>query len=121
MEKKNEEKIEEFDAAKLEQLSFHYKEILRLIGENPDREGLEKTPLRVAKAIQFLTQGYALDPKEILSSAKFREDYREMVIVKDIPTTPRVSKASSLNTPTRPRATRKSKCIISTAARTSAR
>jgi GTP cyclohydrolase I len=80
----NYEKVEEFDAATTEQLSFHYKEILRLIGENPDREGLQRTPLRVAKAIQFLTQGYDLDPVEILSSAKFREDYREMVIVKDI-------------------------------------
>jgi len=82
--KLNYEKVEEFDQKTTEELGFHYKEILRLIGENPDREGLEKTPLRVAKAIQFLTQGYALDPKEILSSAKFREDYREMVIVKDI-------------------------------------
>ncbi len=82
--KLNYEKVEEFDQQATEELAFHYKEILRLIGENPDREGLEKTPLRVAKAIQFLTQGYALDPKEILSSAKFREDYREMVIVKDI-------------------------------------
>ena len=80
----NYEKVEEFDEKTTEELGFHYKEILRLIGENPNREGLEKTPLRVAKAIQFLTQGYALDPKEILSSAKFREDYREMVIVKDI-------------------------------------
>ena len=78
------EKVEEYDEKTTEELAFHYKEILRLIGENPDREGLEKTPLRVAKAIQFLMQGYALDPKEILSSAKFREDYREMVIVKDI-------------------------------------
>ena len=82
--KLNYEKTEEFDPKATEELSFHYREILRLIGENPDREGLEKTPLRVAKAIQFLTQGYALDPKEILNSAKFREDYREMVIVKDI-------------------------------------
>lgn len=82
--KLNYEKVEEFDLKATEELAVHYKEILRLIGENPDREGLEKTPLRVAKAIQFLTQGYALDPKEILSSAKFREDYREMVIVKDI-------------------------------------
>lgn len=82
--KLNYEKVEEFDLKTTGELAFHYKEILRLIGENPDREGLEKTPLRVAKAIQFLTQGYALDPKEILSSAKFREDYREMVIVKDI-------------------------------------
>lgn len=80
----NYERVEEFDAATTEQLSFHYKEILRLIGENPDREGLQRTPVRVAKAIQFLTQGYDLDPVEILSSAKFREDYREMVIVKDI-------------------------------------
>ncbi|MEI7896403.1 MAG: GTP cyclohydrolase I FolE [bacterium] len=82
--KLNYEKVEEFDQSTTEELALHYKEILRLIGENPNREGLEKTPLRVAKAIQFLTQGYALDPKEILSSAKFREDYREMVIVKDI-------------------------------------
>lgn len=80
----NYEKVEEFNPKTTEQLGVHYKEILKLIGENPDREGLLKTPLRVAKAIQFLTQGYALDPKEILNSAKFREDYREMVIVKDI-------------------------------------
>ena len=80
----NYEKVEEFNEKATEELSIHYREILRLIGENPDREGLEKTPLRVAKAIQFLTQGYSLDPKEILNSAKFRENYREMVIVKDI-------------------------------------
>ncbi|MCX6278964.1 MAG: GTP cyclohydrolase I FolE [Bacteroidetes bacterium] len=80
----NYERFEEFNEKATEELSFHYKEILRLIGENPDREGLERTPLRVAKAIQFFTQGYSIDPKEILNSAKFREDYREMVIVKDI-------------------------------------
>ncbi|MEI7983532.1 MAG: GTP cyclohydrolase I FolE [Bacteroidota bacterium] len=78
------ERVEEYDEGTTEELAIHYKEILRLIGENPAREGLEKTPMRVAKAIQFLTQGYMLDPREILSSAKFREDYREMVIVKDI-------------------------------------
>jgi GTP cyclohydrolase IA len=82
--KSNYAKVEEFDPKSTEELASHYREILRLIGENPDREGLEKTPVRVAKAIQFLTQGYALDPREILNSAKFREDYREMVIVKDI-------------------------------------
>jgi GTP cyclohydrolase I len=78
------ERFEAWDPATLDELSFHYREILRLIGENPDREGLEKTPLRVAKSIQFLTQGYNMDPIEVLNSAKFREDYREMVIVKDI-------------------------------------
>ena len=78
------ERLETWDPVVLEQLSHHYREILRLIGENPEREGLLKTPLRVAKAIQFLTQGYHIDPVEVLNSAKFREDYREMVIVKDI-------------------------------------
>jgi GTP cyclohydrolase IA len=78
------EKSEEFNPETLEALSFHYREILRLIGENPDREGLLRTPLRVSKAIQFLTQGYNLDPVAVLNSAKFREEYREMVIVKDI-------------------------------------
>ena len=88
MEKKEEfvsyERFETYDPEKLEQLSHHYREILRLIGENPEREGLLKTPTRVAKSIQFLLQGYSMDPVKVLSSAKFREDYREMVIVKDI-------------------------------------
>ncbi|MBE0646948.1 MAG: GTP cyclohydrolase I FolE [Bacteroidales bacterium] len=78
------EKTEDYDSERIEKLSYHYKEILGLLGENPDREGLLKTPLRVAKSMLFLNQGYSLDPEEILSSAKFRENYREMVIVKDI-------------------------------------
>lgn len=67
-----------------EELAKHYKEILRLLGEDPDREGLLKTPKRVAKAMQFLTYGYEIDPAEILRSAMFKEEYRQMVIVKDI-------------------------------------
>jgi GTP cyclohydrolase IA len=78
------EKFEDYNADTIEKLSYHYREILKLIGENPDREGLLKTPLRVAKSVLFLNQGYTLDPEEILLSARFREDYREMVIVKDI-------------------------------------
>ena len=65
-------------------LSEHYKWILGLIGENPEREGLLKTPERVAKSMQFLMHGYHVDPVAILKSAKFKEDYRQMVIVKDI-------------------------------------
>lgn len=65
-------------------LADHYKWILGLIGENPQREGLLKTPERVAKSLQFLTHGYHVDPVAILNSAKFQEDYRQMVIVKDI-------------------------------------
>ena len=78
------EKIEKFSPEKLEKLQVHYKEILKLLGEDPKREGLIETPFRVAKSIQFLTQGYDHNPEEILLSAKFKEDYREMVIVKDI-------------------------------------
>ena len=65
-------------------LEAHYKAILRLLGEDTDREGLLKTPYRVAKAMQTLTRGYGEDPGEVLNSAKFKEDYRHMVIVKDI-------------------------------------
>jgi GTP cyclohydrolase IA len=61
-----------------------YKDILKDIGEDPNREGLLKTPERVAKALQFLTHGYEIDPKKILESALFHEEYSEMVIVKDI-------------------------------------
>ncbi len=78
------EKIERFNADKLEKLQYHYKEILGLIGEDVNREGLIKTPERVAKSLQFFTQGYDHNPEEILLSAKFKEDYRQMVIVKDI-------------------------------------
>jgi GTP cyclohydrolase I len=66
-------------------LSEHYKEIIRLLGENPEREGLAKSPERVAKAMQFMLQGYDEDPVEVLRSAMFlEEDYKQMVIVKDI-------------------------------------
>lgn len=68
----------------LEELAAHYKEVLGLLGEDPEREGLVKTPMRVAKAMQFLTKGYAQDPKAILEKALFHEDYNHMVIVKDI-------------------------------------
>jgi GTP cyclohydrolase I len=80
----NYRRIEKHDSAKLKKLSKHYMEILNLLGENTDREGLQKTPLRVAKAMQFLLQGYEMDPVKILESAMFKEDYRQMVIVKDI-------------------------------------
>ncbi len=69
---------------KKEELAFHYKRILELLGENPERDGLLKTPERVAKAMMFLTKGYTQDPAKILSSAVFIEDYKQMVIVKDI-------------------------------------
>ena len=69
---------------KIEQLKSHYKEILKLLGEDVDREGLLKTPERVAKAMLTLTRGYEMDAEEILNSAKFKEDYNHMVIVKDI-------------------------------------
>jgi GTP cyclohydrolase IA len=78
------EKIDHYNYKNVDKLSTHYAAILKLIGEDPDREGLLKTPDRVAKSIQFLTHGYQLDPVQILNSAKFKEDYREMVIVKDI-------------------------------------
>lgn len=73
-----------YDVRTVEELAGHYKRILELLGEDTSREGLLKTPERVAKAMAFLTKGYGEDPKEILLSAKFKEDYRHMVVVKDI-------------------------------------
>ena len=78
------ERIDNFDHEKIEKLKGHYSEILTLIGEDVNREGLRDTPERVAKAIQYFTHGNDVDPVEILNSAKFKENYREMVIVKDI-------------------------------------
>lgn len=68
----------------LDELAAHYKGILSLLGEDPEREGLLKTPMRVAKAMQVLTRGYTQDPHKVLTDALFKEDYNQMVIVKDI-------------------------------------
>ena len=68
----------------LDKLASHYKDILQLLGEDPEREGLQKTPMRVAKAMQVLTRGYSMDAHKVLTDALFKEDYRQMVIVKDI-------------------------------------
>jgi GTP cyclohydrolase IA len=78
------EKIEVYNTEIIDKISSHYKDILGLIGEDPGREGLLKTPERVAKSLQFLTHGYDLDPEHLLLTAMFKEDYKQMVIVKDI-------------------------------------
>lgn len=78
------EKIEKYDEEKIESLSKHYKNVITDLGEDVTREGLEKTPERAAKAMQFLTHGYELNPAEIIKSAMFTEDHNQMVIVKDI-------------------------------------
>ena len=75
---------EVYNPETIEKLSEHYRAILELLGEDTDREGLVKTPERIAKAMCFLTRGYDEDPREILLSAKFHEEYKQMVIVKDI-------------------------------------
>ncbi|MBL0181849.1 MAG: GTP cyclohydrolase I FolE [Chitinophagaceae bacterium] len=77
-------KIEQYDEATTSGLMKSYRDTLTLLGEDPNREGLQKTPERLAKAMQFLTQGYQMDANEILNSAKFHEDVSEMIIVKDI-------------------------------------
>jgi len=81
MEFKEEELLQD---ERFKQLMQHYSEILKLLGEDPEREGLIKTPLRVAKAMLTLTRGYSQDPHGVLLSAKFKENYSQMVIVKDI-------------------------------------
>jgi GTP cyclohydrolase I len=77
-------KIDQYNDEKIKVLSDHYREIIEEVGEDSNREGLLKTPERVAKAMQFLTHGYDVDPSSIISSAKFKEEYKQMVIVKDI-------------------------------------
>jgi len=77
-------KIDEYDSEITKKLSEHYSEILKLSGDDIHREGILKTPERAAKTIQFLTHGSGLDPAEILKSALFKDDYKQMVIVKDI-------------------------------------
>ena len=77
-------KVEQFEDKITSGLIENYRESISLLGEDPNREGLLKTPERVAKSMQYLTQGYQIDPKAILNSAKFHEDVSEMVIVKDI-------------------------------------
>ena len=77
-------KIETWNAETINEMSTLYKRLLELIGEDPEREGLLKTPYRVSKAISFLTNGYNMNAEQILKSAMFKEEYRQMVIVKDI-------------------------------------
>ena len=78
------EKLEQYNPEKIKSISDAYEKIISDLGENINREGLKKTPERVAKAMQFLTHGYDVNPEEILKSAMFSEDYSQMVIVKDI-------------------------------------
>lgn len=82
--KPNYTREELYDSERIEKLAYHYREILSLLGEDPTREGLIKTPERVAKAMSFVTKGYSQDPVEIINSAIFREEYQQMVLVKDI-------------------------------------
>ncbi|MCR4680669.1 MAG: GTP cyclohydrolase I FolE [Bacteroidales bacterium] len=76
--------IPKLSEQELTNLSNNYRDVLKNVGENPDREGLLKTPMRAAKSLDFLTHGYRLDPKAILKSALFHEDYKQIVVVKDI-------------------------------------
>ena len=80
----NFKKEEQYNPETIERLKEHYTDVLRLLGEDPEREGLVKTPERMAKAMCFLTKGYEENPLEIIRSAMFREEYKQMVLVKDI-------------------------------------
>ena len=77
-------RVDKYEPVGVERISKHYGDILRAVGEDPEREGLLRTPERVAKSLQYLTHGYDLDPAKILKSAMFKEDYSQMVLVKDI-------------------------------------
>lgn len=77
-------KIESWDEQNIKELSSIYYRILELLGEDPEREGLKRTPLRVAKTMRFMTTGYDQNACEIINSAKFKEEYKQMVLVKDI-------------------------------------
>lgn len=77
-------KIERWDDKATNEIAEMQKKVIKLLGEDPDREGLINTPIRVAKSLQFLTQGYYQDPEKIIASATFKEKYQQMVIVKDI-------------------------------------
>jgi GTP cyclohydrolase I len=78
------QRVDKFDDQKTNKLSELYQGVLETLGEDINREGLEQTPMRMAKSMQFLTQGYGINPEKIINSAKFKEDYQQMVIVKDI-------------------------------------
>lgn len=80
----NYERVDQYNDEKVDNISAHYSSIISELGEDVNREGLLKTPERVAKAMQFLTHGYQLNPAEILKSAMFKEDHSQMVVVKDI-------------------------------------
>jgi len=77
-------RIDNYDQESIDRIANVYKHVIEELGEDPNREGLQKTPERVAKSLQFLTHGYDLNPAEILTSAMFKEEYKQMVVVKDI-------------------------------------
>jgi GTP cyclohydrolase I len=84
IDEENYDRVEKFNKIKTEKLTELYRSVLQQIEPEPEREGIKDTPLRVAKSMQFLTQGYNIDPKKLLESATFHENYQQMVLVKDI-------------------------------------